>query len=117
MNAPDRFELFLLSDNEEKLVIHQDLKTPNSVIVTINKEDHTLGNLLVTQLLQDPLVIFAAYKIPHPLFATFSVRLSVEDGYDCVVALKKACSGLISDLDVIKEKFVDEWKLKRLLLE
>jgi DNA-directed RNA polymerase II subunit RPB11 len=117
MNAPDRFELFILPDGQEKLVIQPDLKTPNSVLIKIEKEDHTLGNLLVSQLLKDPQVIFAAYKIPHPLFATFNIRLQVEDDYDCKTALKKACGLLISELDMIKEKFKDEWKLKSLLQE
>lgn len=30
-------------------------------------EDHTLGNLLRMQLLKDPNIIFAGYKVPHPL--------------------------------------------------
>ena len=40
---------------------------PSSSIFTFNKEDHTLGNLLRSRLLQSPHVRFAGYKVPHPL--------------------------------------------------
>ena len=40
---------------------------PSSSIFTFNKEDHTLGNLLRSQLLKSPHVTFAGYKVPHPL--------------------------------------------------
>jgi hypothetical protein len=40
---------------------------PSSSIFTFNKEDHTLGNMLRSRLLQSPHVTFAGYKVPHPL--------------------------------------------------
>lgn len=40
---------------------------PSTAIFTLNKEDHTLGNLLRSQLLKSPHVLFAAYKVrPQP---------------------------------------------------
>lgn len=39
----------------------------NSGTFIIEREDHTLGNLLRMQLLADPDVIFVGYKNPHPL--------------------------------------------------
>jgi DNA-directed RNA polymerase II subunit RPB11 len=39
---------------------------PSSSIFTFNKEDHTLGNLLRSRLLQNPHVIFAGYKVCPP---------------------------------------------------
>jgi DNA-directed RNA polymerase II subunit RPB11 len=36
---------------------------PSSSIFTFNKEDHTLGNLLRSRLLQNSHVIFAGYKV------------------------------------------------------
>ena len=64
MNAPATFESFLLLDGEKKWVkvvflinahlhplhritIAKDTKVPNAAIFTVNKEDHTLGNLLM----------------------------------------------------------------------
>lgn len=88
---------------------------PNAALIRIEREDHTLANLLRAQLLKDERVIFAAYKVEHPLFANFILRIQTEDDYSPKDALKNACSGLISELDVIKTKFKDEWALKSLL--
>ena len=46
MNAPPTFESFLLFDGEKKITKEQDTKVPNASIFTINKEDHTVGNLI-----------------------------------------------------------------------
>jgi len=67
MNAPPTFESFLLYDGEKKITREQDTKVPNAAIFTINKEDHTIGNMVRQQLLKDPNVLFAGYKNPHPL--------------------------------------------------
>ena len=37
-------------------------------VFTFNREDHTLGNMLRSRLLQSPHVHFSGYKVPHPLF-------------------------------------------------
>lgn len=66
-------------------------------------------------MLKDEKVIFAAYKVEHPLFANFVLRIQTLDDYTPREALKNACSGLISELDIIKTRFKDEWALKSLL--
>lgn len=115
MNAPDRFELFILPDGVDKIKITPDTKVPNAAIIKIEREDHTLANLLRAQLLKDEKVLFAAYKVEHPLFANFVLRIQTEDDYTPKDALRNACSGLISELDIIKTRFKDEWALKSLL--
>lgn len=67
MNAPPTFESFLLHEGEKKIVKELDTKVPNAAIFTVNKEDHTLGNMIRNQLLKDPHVLFVGYKNPHPL--------------------------------------------------
>lgn len=84
-------------------------------MIKFEREDHTLANLLRAQLLKDDKVIFAAYKVEHPLFANFILRIQTEDDYTPKEALRNACSSLISELDIIKTKFKDEWALKSLL--
>lgn len=42
----------------------------------IQKEDHTLGNLVTQSLLRDHRVIFAGYRIPHP-YATWHMDMRV----------------------------------------
>ncbi|KAI5961225.1 RPB11 [Candida pseudojiufengensis] len=115
MNAPDRFELFILPDGLDKVKITPDTKVPNAAIVKIEREDHTLANLLRAQLIKDEKVIFAAYKVEHPLFANFVLRIQTEDDYTPKEALSKACNSLINELEIIKSKFEDEWALKVLL--
>ncbi|CAH2354103.1 DNA-directed RNA polymerase II subunit Rpb11p [[Candida] railenensis] len=115
MNAPFRFELFILPDGVEKIQITPDTKVPNAALIKIEREDHTLANMLRAQLLKDERVLFAAYKVEHPLFANFVLRIQTEDDYSPKEALKNACSSLISELDIIKTKFKDEWALKSLL--
>ncbi|CAE7712000.1 rpb-11, partial [Symbiodinium sp. KB8] len=44
-----------------------DEKMTNAATFTLKREDHTLGNLLRTQLLRDPQVHFSGYLHPHPL--------------------------------------------------
>lgn len=39
----------------------------NQALVTIQDEDHTLGNIVRYQLLHDKNVKFAGYRKPHPL--------------------------------------------------
>ncbi|GFN96118.1 DNA-directed RNA polymerase ii subunit rpb11 [Plakobranchus ocellatus] len=50
MNAPSTFESFLLFEGEKKIAIEKDTKVPNAALFTVNKEDHTLGNLITTGL-------------------------------------------------------------------
>ena len=115
MNAPDRFELFILPDGVPKLAISPDSKVPNCIIIKFEREDHTLGNLLRQELLNDQQVLFVAYKIEHPLFANFVMRLQTEEGYKPRLALKNACTRLISKLGILNDKFKREWELKALL--
>jgi DNA-directed RNA polymerase II subunit RPB11 len=117
MNAPDRFELFLLPDGVQKLTVSPDLRIPNAAIIKFEREDHTLGNLLRAQLLQDSRVIFAAYKVEHPLFANFIMRIQTEEGYNPKEALKNACSALIAQLGTLRDRFKTEYGLKAMLAE
>lgn len=54
MNVPDRFELFVLPDGVKKyhfllsvrVTIDMDKRIPNLASFEVQKEDHTLGNLI-----------------------------------------------------------------------
>lgn len=45
-NKPAAWELFILSDGQSKVSMAMDTKIPNAATFTIQKEDHTLANLL-----------------------------------------------------------------------
>lgn len=112
MNAPDRFELFILPDGVDKVTVTPDPKVLNTAVVKFEREDHTLGNLLRAQLLKDSKVVFAAYKVEHPLFANFVMRIQTEEGYTPKEALKNACNSLINELLLLKNRFDYELSLR-----
>mmetsp|Transcript_12812 Transcript_12812/g.32444 ORF Transcript_12812/g.32444 Transcript_12812/m.32444 type:complete len:165 (-) Transcript_12812:283-777(-) len=74
-NAPDRYDVILLPEGVNKVECTQDILTKNTVVFKIEREDHTLGNLLRMQLLRDPRVFFAGYKAPHPLEYHILIRV------------------------------------------
>ncbi|KZF26859.1 DNA-directed RNA polymerase II [Xylona heveae TC161] len=117
MNAPDRFELFLLGEGERKVEAKTDTRIPNSTIFTFNKEDHTLGNLLRARLLQSPHVRFAAYKAPHPLIAQFELRVQTDGEVTPKDALVQACRDIVQDLATLSREFTKEWELRKMVSE
>lgn len=114
-NAPDRFELFLLGDGEKKCTEAADTRTPNSSVFTFNKEDHTLANIIRAHLLKDSHVIFAGYKIPHPLFAKFELRVQTDGAITPKEALVNCCRQLVGDLEVLSREFTKEYELRKMV--
>jgi DNA-directed RNA polymerase II subunit RPB11 len=80
-NAPEKFLTWRWEDEseEKRLVYAPDSKKPNAGNFVLAKEDHTIGNLLRLQLLRDPTVRFAGYRIPHPLIFECHVRVETMD--------------------------------------
>jgi len=78
-NAPDRFLSWRWEEEEDeekyKLSYTPDSKRPNGGTFILQKEDHTLGNLLRLQLLRDDKVRFAGYRLPHPLLTECHIRV------------------------------------------
>jgi len=112
MNAPPTFECFLLFDGEKKIIIEKDTKVPNASIFTINKEDHTLGNMIRAQLLKDPCVVFAGYKNPHPLEHKILLRIQTTSDSSPVDVLKNAINDLMTELSLFEERFQEAVKEK-----
>ncbi|CAF9923254.1 MAG: hypothetical protein GOMPHAMPRED_002790 [Gomphillus americanus] len=110
----NRFELFLLGDGEKKITEIPDTSIPSSSIFTLNKEDHTLGNLIRSRLLKYPFVLFAAYRIPHPLFPTVELRVQTNGEVTPRNAVIQACRDLVSDLGVLSREFTKEWELRKM---
>lgn len=107
----------LISFSCVRLTEIPDTRIPNAATYKFEREDHTLGNLLRSQLLQDSRVIFAAYKVEHPLFANFLLKIQTEDGYTPEEALKNACSSILRQISVLRHKFKAEYDLKAMLAE
>mmetsp|Transcript_22792 Transcript_22792/g.38033 ORF Transcript_22792/g.38033 Transcript_22792/m.38033 type:complete len:123 (+) Transcript_22792:46-414(+) len=80
-NAPERYLSWRWEDasEENRLTFKPDSKKPNAGTFILPKEDHTLGNLLRMQILRDPSVRYAGYRIPHPLILECHVRVETMD--------------------------------------
>jgi DNA-directed RNA polymerase II subunit RPB11 len=46
MNAPDRYERFVVPEGTKKVSYERDTKIVNAASFTIEREDHTIGNIV-----------------------------------------------------------------------
>uniref|UniRef100_A0A7N4PP69 DNA-directed RNA polymerase RBP11-like dimerisation domain-containing protein n=1 Tax=Sarcophilus harrisii TaxID=9305 RepID=A0A7N4PP69_SARHA len=93
------------AEGTDGITINKDTKVPNACLFTINKEDHTLGNIIKSQLLKDPQVLFAGYKVPHPLEHKIIIRVQTTPDYSPQEAFTNAITDLISELSLLEERF------------
>ncbi|KAJ2922298.1 hypothetical protein H1R20_g14803, partial [Candolleomyces eurysporus] len=112
MNAPPRYELFVLEDGEKPVEVTEDTKIPNAATIKIVKQDHTLGNMLRAQLLATPHVLFAGYKVPHPLHPYFQIKIQTDGTITPQDALEQAASKLIGTISDLEAKFRREFTFK-----
>ncbi|KIW98565.1 uncharacterized protein Z519_00226 [Cladophialophora bantiana CBS 173.52] len=115
INRQECTEAFLLGDDEKKIEEKIDTRTPNTTIFTFNKEDHTLANLLRDKLLKNSHVTFAAYRVPHPLFAKFELRVQTDGEITPKEAVLASSRDLVHDLDVLKTNFTREYELRKMV--
>lgn len=90
MNQPNRYELYVLEDGEQAVKVNEDTKVPHAAIIKIVKQDHTLANMLRAQLLTNTQVLFAGYKVPHPLEPYFELRIQTDGTVSPEAAAQKA---------------------------
>ena len=110
MNAPDPEDAIILQDDELKVTIVADTKITNAATFKVLKEDHTLGNLLRMQLLRDPIVRFAGYKMPHPLENVLEVKVQtsgVGEKSKPVDVVNEALDELNNEIKNIQQQFDD----------
>eukprot|EP01097_Dermamoeba_algensis_P004579 TRINITY_DN296_c0_g1_i4.p1 TRINITY_DN296_c0_g1~~TRINITY_DN296_c0_g1_i4.p1 ORF type:complete len:122 (-),score=26.28 TRINITY_DN296_c0_g1_i4:190-555(-) len=105
MNLPDKFDLFVLPEGVKKVELQKDTKIQNAALFTVQKEDHTVGNLIRMQLHRDPEVLFAGYRMPHPLEHKIVVKVQTTPNSEPKRAFNKALTELISELSMIEDKF------------
>ncbi|WVN85300.1 uncharacterized protein L203_100445 [Cryptococcus depauperatus CBS 7841] len=110
MNQPNRIDSWLLQDDEKPLTITEDPKLSNASTIVLRRQDHTLGNMLRAQLLLDPTVMFAGYKVPHPLENDIVLKIQTDERSNPADALKRACHLLIRQTMHIKTQFQQQAK-------
>jgi DNA-directed RNA polymerase II subunit RPB11 len=111
--------------------VTEDTKIPNAATIKIVKQDHTLANMirgcvpsplpslcsptcgiLFSQLHAMPQVLFAGYKVPHPLHPYFLVKIQTDGTITPTAALDQACTKLIGTLSSLEAKFKREFSFK-----
>jgi len=95
-----------------RVEVTEDTKIPNAVTVKVLKQDHTLGNMIRAQLLSMPEVLFAGYKVPHPLHPYFLLKVQTDGTVSPTAVLEQACQKLIVDLGKLETKFKREFSFK-----
>ncbi|KAH7665594.1 DNA-directed RNA polymerase protein [Dioscorea alata] len=108
MNAPDRYERFVVPEGTKKVSYERDTKIVNAGSFTVEREDHTIGNILRMQLHRDPNVLFAGYKLPHPLQYKIIVRIHTTNQSSPSQAYNQAISDLDKELEHLKKVFEEE---------
>lgn len=103
-----------------RLVIVKDTKIKDAASFIINKEDDTLGNILrmywratfcsyfdhiTRQLLRDKEVLFAGYRMPHPLEHSIVVKIQTTPDTTPAKALDNAISDLVAEASLLEERF------------
>ncbi|XP_014757315.1 DNA-directed RNA polymerases II, IV and V subunit 11 isoform X1 [Brachypodium distachyon] len=113
MNAPDRYERFVVPEGTKKVSFEKDTKIMNAASFTIEREDHTIGNILRMQLHRDPNVLFAGYKLPHPLQYKIIVRIHTASQSSPTQAYNQAINDLDSELENLKQAFEKDLVMKQ----
>ena len=153
MNAPNRFELYVLEDGE-KLCVHSTPilapfstralphqsrssrrhQNPKRCHVQNRQAGPYVGkhapsvrtlvfwvgilnplsvNLRVySQVLSMPQVLFAGYKVPHPLHPHFLLKIQTDGTITPQAVLEQACTKLIATLSSLEAKFKREFSFK-----
>jgi len=85
-----------------------DTKLLNTGVFTFYKEDHTVGNLLRCQLLRDQRVLFAGYRMPHPLINHTLLRVSTVPETSPGEVSADAAEILAEEFLAVRQAFHDE---------
>ncbi|OIR58370.1 MAG: DNA-directed RNA polymerases I and III subunit RPAC2 [Amphiamblys sp. WSBS2006] len=105
MNLDERFESFVLPDGVKKIQVKKDKKRKNTITVVIEREDHTVGNVLCAALQAHPDVEFAAYTAPHPLIPRVEVTVTTDGTTSPESAVSAAFESIIGKSVLVENAF------------
>ncbi|PSC74288.1 DNA-directed RNA polymerases IV and V subunit 11 [Micractinium conductrix] len=108
MNAPDRQEKFVVPEGIKKVAFKPDTKVANAGSFTSQREDHTVGNLIRMQLHRDRNVVFAGYRIPHPLEYQMVVKVQTNGKKTPIQAVQHSLQDLGDEVNDIRAKFQEQ---------
>ena len=113
MNAPAAHERFLLPEGVAKATYIKDSKLPNAATIQVRAEDHTAGHTIRCELLRNPSVRFAGYRLPHPLKYEMHLRVQTDGSVTPAVAVQEALGDLdntLAALEVEVNSAVEKFK-------
>ncbi|KAJ7563921.1 hypothetical protein O6H91_03G130500 [Diphasiastrum complanatum] len=84
------------------------MKIMNAGTFTAQREDHTVGNVIRMQLHRDRSVLFAGYKLPHPLEYKIIVKIQTTSQSSPMQAYNLALNDLDKELEHLKRAFEAE---------
>lgn len=91
-----------------------DPKVVNSGTFKLEREDHTLANLMRMQLFRDPDVVFVGYKHPHPIQHHILLRIQTAtkpttgDEYTPADAVNHALTDLIMEIKSLQSQVAEQ---------
>lgn len=117
MNAPDRFELFLVDEasGEKKITEKQVASMSNTSDFILLKEDHTIGNMVSEHLKQVPQVLMAGYKVAHPNVPEVQIRVQTDGTVTPREVFIEVCKQLVSAYGQLGREFTREYELRRMI--
>ena len=95
---------------QRKVTYEADTRIDNAGNFVINKEDHTIGNLLVSDLVKNERVKFAAYQKPHALKTHINLKLATDGSKPPLKVMIESVKNLSELLDMVDESFGKELK-------
>ena len=104
-NRPERFDLFTLQSGQRKVTYEAEQNVADAGTFHILKEDHTLGNLLRMQLLRDQQVLFAGYKVPHPLETEVVLKVRTSTTHNPIARVHAAFECLKNEVESLQKQF------------
>lgn len=104
-NVPSAWETGSNDDRPNKIYIQKDTRIQNAASFTFIKEDHTLANILRSKLLENQKVLFAGYKIAHPLEPEFVLRIQTKLETTPLDVLKSEVVNLINEFGEAESEF------------
>lgn len=105
VNRPDVYEINTIPFGVQRVNCEMDSRIPNCGTFTIFLEDHTLGNLIRMQLLKDDAVIFASYRMPHPLEHKIEIRIQATEASTPYTALYNALHCIGAQTDTLSKSY------------
>ena len=92
------------------MTIQKDTKVENAATFVVEREGHTLGNMVRIQLHRDEDVLFSGYMQPHPLEHKVILKVQTSKRSSPTAVLDRALGDLGEELTILRERFDAEAK-------